>query len=90
MNIQTACDTSIRTTIRTFLVGFVRAGNLADSTDIFETGYVTSLFAMQLLLFIEKTFHLTVDNDELDLANFRSIDAMTAFVERKRMAGAST
>jgi acyl carrier protein len=38
---------------------------------------------MQLLLFIEKTFALSVANDELNLAHFRSIDAMTAFIERK-------
>jgi methoxymalonate biosynthesis acyl carrier protein len=73
----------IRTAIRTFLAGFIRTNTLTDSTDIFATGFVNSMFAMQLLLFIEKNFALSVANDELDLANFRSIDAMTAFVERK-------
>lgn len=73
----------IRPVLRNFLAGFIRTDALGDDTDIFATGFVNSMFAMQLLLFIEKTFALSVANDELNLAHFRSIDAMTAFIERK-------
>lgn len=79
----------IRHALRTYIASAIRTSALADDTDIFEAGLVNSMFAMQILLFIEKTFALTVGNDELDLANFRSVDAMTAFVERKLAVGAA-
>lgn len=50
--------------------------------DIFQLGYVNSLFAMELVMFVEKTFDVTVPNDELRIDNFRSADAMGALVGR--------
>jgi methoxymalonate biosynthesis acyl carrier protein len=47
---------------------------------------VNSMFAMQLILFIEKEFGLTVASDELELRNFSSIDAMCAFITGKHCA----
>lgn len=54
-----------------------------DDDDIFKRGLVNSLFAMQLVVFIEQAFGISVDDDDLDLDNFCSVDAMTAFVSRK-------
>lgn len=73
----------IGTVLREFIGGFVRIDDLDDHTDIFATGFVNSLFSMQLLLFIEKTFSLTVENSDMDLANFCSVNAMKAFIGRK-------
>jgi acyl carrier protein len=47
-------------------------------------GFVNSLFAMQLVLFVEKEFDVRVENDDLDLENFRSANAIVRFVERKQ------
>ena len=74
----------ISVTLRAFIAKFVRARQFGDSENIFESGYVNSLFVMQLILFIEKEFALAVANEDLELANFSSVDAMTAFVLRKR------
>ncbi|WP_255784117.1 acyl carrier protein [Marilutibacter chinensis] len=57
--------------------------DVADHKDIFKLGLVDSLFAMQLVLFIEQEFQIAVEGEELDLDNFCSIDAMSAFVHRK-------
>jgi len=54
----------------------------ADGDDIFSLGFVNSLFAMELVLFVEGTFAVTVVNDELRLDNFRSVDSMAALVRR--------
>jgi acyl carrier protein len=55
---------------------------LGDADNIFGLGYVTSIFAMRLLNFIEKSAAITLADDEIVLANFSSIDAMTALVRK--------
>lgn len=50
--------------------------------DIFELGYVNSLFAMELVMFVEKSFFVTIPNDELRIDNFRSADSMADLVSR--------
>ncbi len=57
-----------------------------DGDDVFGLGHVDSLFAIQLVLFIERSFGIKVENRDLDLNNFRSVNAMAAFVEKKRGA----
>ncbi len=69
--------------IREFLARFIGDYDLRDDDDIFAQGIVNSLFAMQLVLFVEDGFGITVDNDDLDIDNFRSVDAISALVERK-------
>jgi acyl carrier protein len=61
-----------------------------DSTrDIFQLGFVNSLFAMELVMFVEKTFGVTVPNDELQLQNFRTAHSMAALVARLTPAQAA-
>ncbi|HEX2211250.1 MAG TPA: phosphopantetheine-binding protein [Longimicrobium sp.] len=72
--------------IREFVSRFVRGHELADDEDIFATGFVNSMFAMQLVNFVEQTFGITVESDDLEIDNFRSIDAIAALVERKQGA----
>lgn len=69
--------------IREFLSRFFRGQEVADDQDIFALGFVNSLIALQLVNFVEKEFGVTVEDDDLDLDNFRSIDAIAALVERK-------
>ncbi|HEX8906233.1 MAG TPA: phosphopantetheine-binding protein [Longimicrobiaceae bacterium] len=76
-------DEQIRQRLREFVSRFFRNHELGDAEDIFATGYVNSMFAMQLVQFVETGFGITVESDDLDLDNFRSIDALASFVERK-------
>lgn len=77
----------IKTRTKDFLFRFVRKRNLADSDDFFASGMVNSLFAMQLVLFVEKEFGIKVQSEDLDLKNFRTVDAISGFVEKKRALG---
>ncbi|HVE92577.1 MAG TPA: phosphopantetheine-binding protein [Actinomycetota bacterium] len=61
----------------------------ADDEDIFASGVVNSLFAMELVTFVESTFDLTIDSDDLDLENFSSVDAIARLVARKKRAPAA-
>ena len=77
----------IKARTKNFLFRFVRKRNLADSDDFFASGMVNSLFAMQLVLFVEKEFGIKVQSEDLDLKNFRTVDAISGFVEKKRALG---
>ncbi|ACU60879.1 acyl carrier protein [Chitinophaga pinensis] len=54
-----------------------------DTDDIFELGIVNSLFAMQLITFMEKKFSLTVENEDLEISNFNTLNNITSFIQRK-------
>jgi acyl carrier protein len=69
--------------VRTFLARFIRNRNLEENDDIFALGFVNSLFAMQLVLFVEKNFDIKVEREDLELSNFSTVEAITCFVERK-------
>jgi acyl carrier protein len=73
-----------RAQIREFVGRFFGEHELRDDEDIFAAGFVNSLFAMQLVLFVEKEFGVSVGNEDLNLDNFRSIEAMALLIERKR------
>jgi len=72
-----------RTKIRSFFSRFFRTTDLKDGDDIFALGFVNSLFAMQLVAWLEKEFAVTVADKDLDIQNFNSIDAITGFISRK-------
>ncbi len=73
----------IRTITRAFLAKFFQNLDLQDDQDIFAMGFVNSLFAMQLVLFVESEFGISVENEDLDIDNFKSINAIVNLVERK-------
>lgn len=54
-----------------------------DDDDIFKLGYVNSLFALKLLNFIEKQFSITIDNSELEIENFSTINNICYLVIKK-------
>lgn len=74
---------AVKDKIKKFLSQFFGNHDLHDDEDIFSLGFVNSMFAMQLVLFIEKEFELTIENEDLEFANFRTINSMAALVERK-------
>jgi methoxymalonate biosynthesis acyl carrier protein len=71
-----------RAEIRQFITAKYPAIEITDDQDIFALGFVNSLFAMELVLFIEKTFGARIPNDELKLDHFRSVVAMESLVAR--------
>lgn len=69
--------------IRTFLAQHIQHPDLRDDEDIFAGGFVTSMFAMQLVLFIESQLGVPLANKDLKLDNFRTINQMVALIDRK-------
>jgi len=79
-------DTRLK--IKEFLGRYFKSHDLQPGEDIFALGFVNSLLAMQLVAFVEKEFGIAVEDADLDLDNFRSIDAIATLVARK--TGAAT
>jgi acyl carrier protein len=72
--------------IRDFLTQFISDTDVDPDENLFASGVVNSLFAMQLVLFVEKEFGIEVANEDLDIENFKSLNAITHFVEQKSAA----
>ncbi|MCC2274658.1 acyl carrier protein [Streptomyces sp. ET3-23] len=77
------------TTIRSFIGQHVRDTELTDDHDIFATGSVSSLFAVQLVMWVERTFRITVQPTDLDIENFRTVNDVVKFVESRQGAAAA-
>ena len=76
-------DVPVRQRIREFIERHVRQRNFDDDVDIFALGFVNSMFAMQLVLFVEGDFGIKVEDEDLEIDNFKSVNAIGALVERK-------
>lgn len=72
-----------RAKIKAFLARVFGNYDLQDNEDIFGLGFVNSMFAMQLILFVEQEFKISIENEDLEIDNFNSINALVNLVERK-------
>lgn len=74
---------SVEEIITRFILDSINIADLEGDDNLFELGIVNSLFAVQLMTFIEKTFDIEVTMDDLDIENFKSINATTLFVMKR-------
>jgi acyl carrier protein len=81
-------ESGIKEAVKGFILRSINIPQLDDDDNLFASGIANSLFAVQLMTFIEKTFSIEVGMDDLDIENFKSLNAMTAFVVRKNGSGA--
>ncbi|HLP46091.1 MAG TPA: acyl carrier protein [Candidatus Kapabacteria bacterium] len=70
--------------IRNYILENINLPSLDDDFDIFEAGIVNSLFAIELMTFLEKSFAVKVTMEDLDMQNFKSVNAASQFVLRKK------
>ncbi len=73
----------VTTSIREYILENIDAfyeEELQDDDNIFEKGFVTSIFAMQLLDYIESKFDVTIPDDYITLANFSSVNNMKKMI----------
>jgi methoxymalonate biosynthesis acyl carrier protein len=74
------------------ITGFVaeqtRTSPEADQ-DLFATGVANSMFAMQLVVFLEQAYSVMVAGPDLQLSNFRTVKSMAALVGRLQAESAA-
>lgn len=76
--------------IHSFVQHALRDPDLPADRDIFESGAVSSLFAMELVTFLEGTFAITIETEDLELDNFRTVERMAGLVARKTGVAAAS
>jgi acyl carrier protein len=77
-------ESEIAERVRSFLSERVRgAAEVSGDDNLFELGLVNSLFAMQLVNFVENEFGCVVEDDDLSIENFQSVNAITGLIARK-------
>jgi methoxymalonate biosynthesis acyl carrier protein len=84
---QTTTGTLDNETIEKSLLNFITASiktEVAPDTDLFGSGLVSSMFAMQLVVHLEEAFDVAIVGSELKLDNFRTVQVMTELVQRLR------
>jgi methoxymalonate biosynthesis acyl carrier protein len=82
-----AADPASRAEIEASLISYLAARlktTVTAEQDLFERGLVSSMFAMELVVHLEQNFDVTIVGPDLQLQNFRSVDAMTALVLKLR------
>ena len=86
------CDKipSIESEIRQFLAANFFLGDdpagLGGSASLIEAGVIDSTGVLELVGFLEETFGVRIQDDELVPENLDTIDNIVAFVSRKRAA----
>ena len=73
----------IRDFILANLVVFDDDVEFSNDDNIFELGFVNSLFAMKLVTYIESEFNMTIESEEMDIANFNTINNIVNFINSK-------
>lgn len=57
---------------------------LQEDDNIFEKGFVQSIFAVQLLSFIESTFDVSISDDDIQLINFSTINNIDKLIAKTK------
>lgn len=72
----------IQQTVLDFLREKTGGADIAPDTELLKSGLVNSLFALEIVVFVEKTFHLKLGRKDISPENFSSAASITALVER--------
>ena len=78
-------DRATRRTIHDFVVRtfLFDNGDVADDVSLMGEGIMDSTGVLELILFVEETFAVSVADDEILPENFDSVARIAAYVERK-------
>jgi methoxymalonate biosynthesis acyl carrier protein len=72
--------TQYLTEVRTYLSGHLDGRAPDDDEDLYDNGYLNSLFAVQIVMWIEREYGLPVGGPDLVLDNFRSVASIARFI----------
>jgi len=70
--------------IRSRFRSSLRVGALKNDDRLFSTGVIDSFGVLELIAFLEDTFHITIDTTRHDLAEFDSVDRIVELVRAAR------
>jgi acyl carrier protein len=62
-------------------------GSLSNTGSLIASGTIDSTGVLELIMFIEETFHIKVAEEEMIPDNLDSVDKIAGYVHRKRSGG---
>ena len=71
----------IEKTLLDYVKKSISNSEIGIEDDLFESGAIHSLFAIQLILFIEKEFGIEIDDDDLDFEKIKTIKDIASLVD---------
>lgn len=80
--LKMSINENIRNYILTELLTEQASVKWDDDTDIISSGILDSLSIVRLLVYVEDTFKINLD-DSLDLDNFKSVNSISTIVNSK-------
>jgi acyl carrier protein len=63
-----------------------REGDIQPDDDLLANGVIDSLGILQLVQFVEQKFSFQIPDEDVVIDNFRSITALTEYLEKARAA----
>lgn len=76
--------------IKTFLARRFGGRQFSNQDDIIALGFGNSLFAMQLVTFMEREFGIEIGGEDLRFENFRTVTAMSNLVCSRLVSSAAS
>ena len=70
-----------------FFVDKNKAEGLDYDTELLSSRHINSLFALQIVMFVEKEFGIKLGRKEISTENFHSINAIAALVDSHLTGG---
>lgn len=79
--------TNVKETLRNYILEHFEIEaddpDFGDDVHLFDYGFVDSLGATEIVLFLEETFHIQITQKDITLYSMNTIDEITEVVERK-------
>ena len=73
---------TVTTFLKTRFHASLRGGQLGADEPLFSSGIVDSFGVLELIAFLEDTFHISIDTAQHELMEFDSVNQIVALVER--------
>lgn len=73
----------IKEQIKDYLRKSFHLDSIDESLNIFESGLVNSLFFIQLLVFIEKTFDVQLEEGDFDIRSLTTVNVISDMLSHK-------
>ena len=73
----------IRTEVRTLIGRLAGGRTFTDDQDVFATGLIRSINLLELIVGVEDTWRLAVDERDVFEGKLRSVDALVALVRTR-------
>lgn len=59
--------------------------NVSDDVSFLDEGIIDSMGVLELIMFTEETFNISVEDDEIKPENFDSVNKLYDYIQRKTL-----